>query len=23
PVLKEAATHCVDEKDLREILKIV
>jgi phosphoserine phosphatase len=22
-VLKEAATHCVDEKDLREILKIV
>jgi phosphoserine phosphatase len=23
PVLKEAATHCVDTKDLREILKIV
>ncbi len=23
PVLKEAATHCVDVKDLREILKIV
>jgi len=23
PVLKEAATHCVDEKDLREILKII
>ncbi|QOR62730.1 phosphoserine phosphatase SerB [Sulfurovum sp. ST-21] len=23
PVLKEAATHCVDKKDLREILKIV
>ncbi|HHO65447.1 MAG TPA: phosphoserine phosphatase SerB, partial [Epsilonproteobacteria bacterium] len=23
PVLKEAATHCVDMKDLREILKIV
>lgn len=23
PVLKEAATHCVDIKDLREILKIV
>jgi len=22
-VLKEAATHCVDVKDLREILKIV
>ncbi len=23
PVLKEAATHCVDVKDLREILKII
>jgi len=23
PVLKEAATHCIDKKDLREILKIV
>jgi phosphoserine phosphatase len=23
PILKEAATHCVDVKDLREILKIV
>jgi phosphoserine phosphatase len=23
PVLREAATHCVDVKDLREILKIV
>lgn len=23
PVLKEAATHCIDVKDLREILKIV
>jgi phosphoserine phosphatase len=23
PVLKEAATHCVDTKDLREILKVV
>jgi len=23
PVLKEAATHCVDEKDLKEILKII
>jgi phosphoserine phosphatase len=23
PVLKEAATHCVDVKDLREVLKIV
>jgi len=23
PVLKEAATHCVDEKDLRQILQIV
>ena len=23
PILKEAATHCVDTKDLREILKIV
>jgi len=23
PILKEAATHCVDERDLREILKIV
>lgn len=23
PVLKEAATHCIDMKDLREILKIV
>jgi len=23
PILKEAATHCIDEKDLKEILKIV
>ena len=23
PVLKEAATHCVDEKDLTQILQIV
>jgi phosphoserine phosphatase len=23
PILREAATHCVDVKDLREILKIV
>ena len=23
PVLKEAATHCIDKKDLKEILKIV
>ena len=23
PILKEAATHCIDTKDLREILKIV
>lgn len=23
PVLKEAATHCVDEKDLKKILKII
>jgi len=23
PVLREAATHCVDVKDLREILKII
>jgi phosphoserine phosphatase len=23
PILKKAATHCVDIKDLREILKIV
>ena len=23
PILKEAATHCIDMKDLREILKIV
>ncbi len=23
PVLKEAATHCIDVKDLREILKVV
>lgn len=23
PILKEAATHCIDQKDLKEILKIV
>ncbi len=23
PILREAATHCIDVKDLREILKIV
>ena len=23
PILKEAATHCIDIKDLREILKLV